>query len=85
MKVCVVNHMGRGIEVHRVGCADVERERRRRRLNSDWIADVPENMSVNEAIVRDLNDGFCWEPNSGEPAPWSENDVRVMPCVGSER
>jgi hypothetical protein len=81
MQVHIVNHMVHDIQVHRVGCADVAREKQRGRLNSDWILDVPAGKNVEDAVVDDLNDGFCWTPDSGEPAPWSTSNVRVMPCV----
>lgn len=89
MKVHVVNHMRHDIQVHRVGCADIEREKRRGRLNSDWKLEVPEGKAVAEAVADDLNEGFGWpetyrDPVTGEvdePAPWDASHVKVMPCV----
>lgn len=82
MKVHVINHTRKGIVIHKFGCADVEKDiRRRYEINSDWPIDVPANVDAATAVVADLNDGFGWTPDDDEPAPWSVGDVRVMPCV----
>lgn len=80
MKVHVCNHTRKDIQVHRIGCADIQRDKKRRLLNSDWMLTVPDGKSVAAAVVDDLNGSFCWDPKSGDPAPWSEGDVRIMPC-----
>jgi hypothetical protein len=81
MTVTVVNHSKTGIEVHKVGCADIEKSRKKRLVNSDWPVTIPDGADVGIAVVADLNDGFGWDATSDEPAPWSTNDIRVFPCV----
>jgi hypothetical protein len=81
MTVTVVNHMAKGVEVHACGCSDIARQKKMRRLNSDWTVEVPEGVSVIDAVVADLNESFGWEAGSDEPAPWAAHDVRVLPCV----
>ncbi len=80
MKVQVVNHMRRDIEVHKVGCADIAREQKRRQVNSTWVTEIPEGKTIVEAVVAELNDDFGWSPDDGEPAPWAVHNVRVLPC-----
>lgn len=80
MKVQVVNHMTRDIEVHKVGCADIAREQKRRQINSTWVEDVPEGKTIVEAVVDALNESFGWSPDDGEPAPWRAKHVRCLPC-----
>lgn len=80
MKVQVVNHMTRDIEVHKVGCADIAREQKRRQVNSTWVQDVPEGKTIVQAVVDELNESFGWTPADEEPAPWAEHNVRLLPC-----
>jgi hypothetical protein len=83
MKVHICNHMRKDIVVHRIGCADILRDRRRDRLNSDWTIEVPEGKTIAAATVDDLNESFGW-PNPDdpdEPAPWREDHITLMPCV----
>ena len=83
MKVHVLNHQQHDIVVHRVGCADIERERRKGKLNSDWLLDIPEGKDIAAAVAADVNEGFGW-PNPDdpdEPEPWPASMIRVMPCV----
>lgn len=81
MKVHVINHMRLGVQVHRVGCADIARVIAKRQTNSDYLVDVPAGMTPLDAVVADLNDSFAWSPDSGEPAPWSAAHVTLLPCV----
>ena len=83
MKVHVLNHMVHDIVVHRVGCRDIERERSRRQLNSDWVVEVPDGDDIAEAVAADLSASFGWPENydEGEEAPWRPDHIRVMPCV----
>lgn len=86
MKIQVVNHARRDIEVHAPGCADIEREKRKLLVNSDWPLEIPEGKTIEQAVADDLNESFGWPYSDGnggvtdEPAPWSETHVRVMPC-----
>ena len=80
--VTIVNHARHGMQVHRVGCADIARQKKLREVNSDWNVEVADGMTPLAAAVADLNDGFGWPyEGSDEPAPWSEHDVRALPCL----
>lgn len=82
--VTVINHSSNGIVVHKVGCADIERERRKRMVNSDWPVEVSEGIDIAGAVADDLNASFGWPESYGpdEDAPWSPSNITVMPCVG---
>lgn len=80
MKVQVVNHTRRDIQVHKVGCADIAREQKKGMVNSTWVIEVPEGKTITQAVVDDLNAGFGWTPEDEEPAPWSDSNVDCLPC-----
>lgn len=84
MKVIVVNHMRKGIIVHRPGCADLLKSLRRGETNSHWPIEVPEGTDVAEAAAADLNDSFGYPEtyDENEAPPWAASDITVLPCVG---
>lgn len=84
MKVHICNHMRKDIIVHRIGCADIERDKKRRVLNSDWVFEIPEGKTIRKAVVDDLNEDFGWDPKSSEPQPWHENNITIMPCCDTK-
>jgi len=84
--VTIGNNARHGMQVHKPGCADIARAKKKLEVNSDWNIEVADGMTPLAAAVADLNAGFGW-PDSydeGDAAPWSEHDVRVLPCVGKK-
>lgn len=75
----LVNHMTHGMMVHKVGCADIAREQKRRRLNGVTPVEVPDGEDIATAVARELCDDF------GDPTAWKPSDIRVLPCCGGAR
>lgn len=84
MKVQVVNHTQRDIEVHKVGCADIEREQKRMRVNSTWTVEVPEGKTIAEAVAYEIACDFGHVDQDGnlteDGYPWPPDSIRVLPC-----
>lgn len=85
MTITVINTNTKSMmEAHNPECADIARKANRK-LANNWTIEIPAGQSIVQAIVNDLNDGFDWDPKSGEQAPWSAKFVRVMPCCCKEK
>ena len=78
--VTVVNHMTHGIQIHKVGCADILREVKKRHVNNTFDIEIPDGAKIAETVAADINDGFGWTAESGEPEPWPASMLHVMPC-----
>jgi hypothetical protein len=74
MKVALVNHTRRSMEVHRVGCQDYLRDKKRGLLNGVTEEDI-EGQDVATEIAAMLCEDF------GDPTAWHASDIRVLPCV----
>jgi hypothetical protein len=83
MKIQVVSHTREGFQVHKVGCADIAKEQKRRRVNSTFVIEVPIGKTPAEAtadeIARDF--GAMDEDGNVEEYPWPPSSIKVMPCV----
>jgi hypothetical protein len=78
MVVTVVSSTSGDIRVHRAGCRDIERERRR--ANSVWNVEVPEGVTPAQAVSDEICADFGWTAEDGEARPWAPEDLTVLPC-----
>jgi len=82
MKLTVINSTTGQIRVHRAGCRDIDREKRR--ANSVWNTELPEGKTPADHVADDLCDSFGWEEGCGEDKPWEPEHITVLPCCGRE-